>query len=805
MNDLLRDLRLGFRSLRRRPLFLATAVLTLGLGIGASTGVFSVIQAALLRPLPFHEADRLAVVWGVAGPERDIRGASPAEIRDWDRMTSALGPLSSYSSTAVNLSGDGEATQLGAETVGWEFLGILGVAPAAGRGFTADDDRAGAAATALISHDLWQGRFGGDPGILGRTIRLDDRPVEVIGVMPRHFRGLTFDTDVWLPLGSLLSERALEARSGRWLAAVGRVAPGRAAVEAEGELAAAADRLTELYPDTNRDRGAMLQSLRDSYVAGTRPLLLMVLGAVGLLLLIACANVANLQIVRGLERRQEVALRYALGAGRARVGRQFVAESLVLGLLGGVAGLALAALGVALLLPLVPTGVLPAYARPGLDLPVLAFGLLAGLGTAALFGLAPALGAARLEPARVLRGGGRGITGGGRPGRRGSAQQAIVVAEVALALVLLVGAGLALRSLREQLAIEPGFTADGVLAARLTLSGDAYDGEARTLFVERLVADAAAAPGVNAAVVVSNAPLRGYNSASILRPGEQPEREVRYYRHSVTAGFFETLGVPVRGRTFTSADHADAPPVTVVSEALAARLWPGEEALGRRVLLGPDTVTIVGVAGSVRYRDLTTSLMDPGEDPDAYFAFAQLPARSFDILLRTDGDPTALIGRLRARVDAMDPALPLYDIAPMADVLAAQTALGRMVSAFLGVFGALALLVAAVGLYGVLAFLVRGRRREIAIRQALGARPAEIRRMVVGQGVRLVAVGLAAGLGVALVTGRIAASMLYGVRAADPVVLGGTTLALLAIAALASWIPARQATGIEPHSAMASE
>ena len=804
MTDFLRDLRIGFRALRARPLFLFAAVSTLALGIGASTGVFSVIEAALLRPLPFRDAGELAVVWGVAGPERDIRGASPIEIRDWDAQVDALGPLSRYTSTTLNLSGEGDAAQLAGENVGPEFFGVLGVSPALGRGFTAEDDVPGAPLTIVISDELWRTRFGADPRVIGRMLRLDDQPREVIGVMPPGFRGLTFDADVWVPLGASLGEAGMSQRGGRWLAAVGRLEPGRTAEEAQSQLTAAAARLEELYPDTNRERGADLLSLRDYYVAQTRPLLLMVLGGVGLLLLIACANVANLQIVRGLERGREVALRYALGAGRARVGRQVLAESLVLGLLGAAAGIALAAVLVGALLPLVPDGVLPPYARPGLDPAVLLFGLGAGVVTSAVFGLAPAVRAARQDPATALRGTGRGITTG-RPGRVG-AQQAIVAVEVALALVLLVGAGLALRSLREQLDIRPGFEPEGVLAARLALTSQSYDTQGRISFVDRLLAEVSGAPGVESATVVSNGPLRGYNAASILADPEDPERQVRYYRHSVSPGFFEQMGIAVRGRTFTASDGFDDPPVVVISEALAMRLWPDRDAIGRRIMIGPrDTVSVVGVAASVRYRDLTTSLMDPGEDPDVYFSFAQLPTSSFDIMLKTAGDPGALTAPLRAVVGRMDPSLPLYDVAPMTRVLGGQTALGRMVSAFLGVFGALALIVSAVGLYGVLAFVVRGRRREIAIRQALGARPAEIRRMVVGQAVRLVSVGLVFGLGAALAAGRLAASVLYGVPAVDPLVLAGTMAGLLGVAAVASWVPARQATGVEPSTAMASE
>ncbi|MEJ2503572.1 MAG: ADOP family duplicated permease [Gemmatimonadota bacterium] len=805
MIQLVRDVRIAFRALRRRPLLLFTATATLALGLGAGTAVFSVIEAALLQPLPFRDADRLAVVWGVAGPEQDIRGASPIEIRDWDDGAAAIGPLALYNETTVNLTGAGEAEQLEAEVVGPGIFDVLGVAPVLGRGLLPEDGVAGAAGSAVISHDLWQRRFGGEADVLGRGVVLDDVAFSIVGVMPQGFRGLSFDTEIWVPLGPFSSPETFTERGSRWLAAIGRLVPGATAETAQEQLDAVAARLAEAYPEANGDRAALLLPMREFYVGPSRALLLMVLGGVGLLLLIACANVANLQLVRAVERKREVALRFALGSGVAQVARHLMVESLVLATLGGVAGVAVAWAGLQLLLPLIPPGVLPAYASPAIDAPVLLFGAATALGAGVLFALVPAARVAREDPAGALRAGGRGAT----RGAGGRAQRAIIVAEVAVALVLLVAAGLAVDSLRAQLAIRPGFDADGVLAARVTLGSGGYDAESRVGFVEDVVRDLSGVAGVRSAAIASRAPLRGYNAASYIYRAEDPidaDHRVRFYLHGVTPGAFELLGVPlVRGRGFTVADRSEAPAVAVVSQAFAARIWPGQDPVGRRVVFAGDSATVVGVAGNVRQRALTTSLMDPGEDPDVYFPYAQLPTRSFDILVRAEGDPARLTGAVRGLIADRDPSLPLYDVATLTSELDAQTALGRMVSAFLTVFAVLALVAAAIGLFGVLAFVVRGRRAEIAVRAALGAGPRRILRLVVGQGLAMVAMGLAVGILAALAAARFAASQLYGVSATDPVILAGTAMALLAVGVAASALPAIAALRVDPRTAMAEE
>ncbi len=803
MRDILQELRTAWRALGRRPGFTAVAVVTLALGVGAATVIYAVVDAALLRPLPFRDPDRLRMVWGVAGPEHDVRGASPIEIADWRRLTRSFTALSIYDQTTLNISGSGEARQLSAERVSPGFFALLGVAPALGRALTPEDDVAGGTGGVVIGDALWRSRFAADPGVLGRTLRLDDRPFTVVGVMPPGFAGLSFDCEVWTPLGPFRTAEALGDRGSRWLGAVGRLRPGVSPEAAQADLDAAARALEEAYPETNHQRSALVIPIQAYYLDRARPLLWVLLGGVGLLLAIACGNVANLQTVRAAERGHELSVRLALGAGRGRVVRLLVVESVLLAGAGAAAGLALAAVALPLLLELVPAGALPAYVRvelsPRLVLLAAAVALLAGVAV----GWFASRRSAR-QPVAALRGA-RAAGDGPRPGRW-STQRLVVGGEVTLALVLLVAAGLAVRSLRRQLDVDPGFRAAGTLAARVGLTGERYDAAARRRFAQDLLETVRGLPGVDAVAVGSDGPLRGSASASLIARADRPDERLRYYRHSVSDGYFRTLGIPLlSGRAFGPGDGADAPGVVVVGAAFAARLWPGEPAVGKRLLVGDDTATVIGVAGDVHYRDLTTRLTDPGEDPDLYFSLRQITPRSFDVLLHGAGDPGSWTAGVRRAVSRLDPAIPLYRAEPLARTLAARTALGRLMSWLLALFALLSLLLAAVGLYGVMAYIVRGRRREMAVRSAVGARPGQLRAMVVRQGMAIVATGLAGGIAGAALVGRILAGLLYGVRAVDPAVLVVTATVLAAAALLATWLPALQATRIDPREALSRQ
>ncbi|MEJ2679384.1 MAG: ABC transporter permease, partial [Gemmatimonadota bacterium] len=755
--------------------------------------------AALLRPLPFRQPDQLRMVWGVAGPDRDVRGASPIEIDDWRRLTRSFESLTIYDRTTVNLSGEAAARQLPAEIVSPGFLRILGITPSLGRGLRPEDDQPGAIGGAVISTALWKGRYGGDPGVLGRSIKLDGIPFTIVGVAPAGFRGLAFDAQIWAPLGPFVTPEALRSRGSRWLGAVGRLRPGVTGAMAQEDMDAAAARLERLHPEVNRERGAQVIGLKTFQLDRGRQLLLILLAGVGLLLLIACANVANLQLVRTEDRRRELALRRALGASQGRVARQLITESVALSILGGAAGVFLAWIALGALLPLLPPNTLPLYARVRLDSVVIAAAIITAVVSGAVLGLLPAwrtrTDARQLQTAHVA--------GGGWRRGRVSLQQLIIGGQIALALVLLVGAGLAVRSLREQLAIAPGFRAKGVLAASVSLEGETYDAPARRRFVAALVDRLRGLPGVLDVAVGSDAPLRDAYSASVLAREGHPDDRVRYYRHSVSQAYFHTLGIPiVRGRAFDAGDGPEAPGVAVISAAFAARLFPGTDALGKRLLIGADTATIVGIAGNTHYRDLTTSLMDPVADPDLYFSETQITPRTFTILVRSATDPAALAGPIRRVVAGLDGSIPAYGIQPLEDALAAQTALARFISFLLALFAVLSLSLATVGLYGVTAYVVRGRRREIAVRLAVGAEPSAVRRLVLKQSLVVIGAGLVVGSVAAFLAGRLLAGLLYGVRAADPTVLAATTVVLSAATLLASWVPAVQASRIEPRTTL---
>ena len=800
IGDLVQDVRFAARTLARSRSFTGTAVLTLAIAVGVTTALVAIVDATLLRPLPFTAADELVVVNGVALPERDVRFGSYAEIQDWGTLTRSFTAISIYDELPYNLSDGTSGEQVTGETVSASYLDLLGVKPQLGRGIEPTDDVYGAERVVLISDRLWRDRFGADRSVLGRPIQLDGGPVTVVGVLPPGFHGMSFDADVWLPLLSYAGPDLAQSRGGRWLGAVARLQPGVTLEAAQADIERAAAELAQRFPDSNTDRSADVVALRESYLNGsgslenTRTLLLAVSGAVLLLLLIAAVNVTNLQLVRGMSRSGEVAVRYALGAGRGRIVRQLVTESVVLSLIGGVLGIVLAMAGTRLILGLLPADVLPPYATVSVDARVIAFALAVVTVTGALSGLVPAFRTSASRMAGELR------TARGTSRGEARAQHALVVTEVALALALLASAALMVRSLRAQLDIDPGFDAANVTVGRFMLIGDAYDTPGRMRFVATLLERLAGKPGVAAAAVTSDAPLRGAISASITAPADRPEAELRYYRHRVTPGYFETLGISIlRGRGIEARDHADAPPVVVVSEAFARRVFPESDALGSRLLYSSsDTMTIVGIAENVRQRDLTTSLFDPTEDPDMYFSLQQLPAGGLDIVVRGDRAPVDA-DVLHAAARSIDPTIPVFNVEPMRTTLAAQTANARFGSLLLGAFALIALGLAAVGIYGVMAYLVHARRREIAVRMAMGAAPSGVLALVLRRGMMLVAMGAALGALLALAAGRTIASLLYGIRPIDPASLAAAVATLGICALAATLLPALRAVRTDPQ------
>jgi predicted permease len=810
---MLNDFRFALRSLRRRPGFAAAVVLTLALGIGTSSAVFSLLDAALIKPLPFENPSRLAMLWGVFGPQRDIRGASLLEINDWRTVNRTFSDVSAYDEISLNLGTSTEPRRVEAEMVSANYFGILGVGAARGRTFSADEDRVpDARPVAVISHALWTTQFGGDPAIVGRAITLNDRPFTVVGVMGDGFHGISFDTDVWVPMMMMsltASPATIETRSNRWLGAIGRLRPGVSPGDAQRDLDAVAARLAVSFPETNTGRGVQLLSLQDSALGTTRQLLVALFVAVMLFLLIACANVINLQLVRATSRRREMALRVAVGADRARLFRQLLAEGLTLASVGAVAGITVAVWGLGALLPLLPDGVLPRYVTPSVDWRVLAFASGLTVVCGVIFGLVPALQAQRLTIADALKEGARSAAGGIMSLRRPGPQQLMVVSEVALALMLLIGGGLMLQSLRRQLAVDSGFRADGVVTAQLALPRERYAGSARVAFVNELLARLRALPQVESAAIGSDVPLGGNsNAASLFVDGVTPN-PVRHYRHRVTPDYFDALGIPVlAGRVFTAADRDSTPLVVVISDAMARRFWPRQTAVGRRIRLGNATgteATVVGVVGTARFRDLTTDLSKSSSEPDIFVAFAQRSDVDLFLIVRSSAGQAALVAAMQRELAAIDPGLPMYQVTSLGDLLARQTATGRFGSTVLGSFSIVALMLASIGIYGVLAFVIGLSRREIAIRMALGATRAGVVALIVRQGMSLVGIGLVLGLVGAYFATSALSTQLFGVTATDPATFGFVTVVLLVVALAASYLPSRAAAGIDPQLALKSD
>jgi predicted permease len=810
MDNLLKDLRFATRSLRKQPAFTTTVIATLALAIGASTAIFSVVEATLLRPLPFRDTSRIAFLWGVAGPQKAIRGGSPIEVQDWGRLNRTFENVAIYDETSLNLRTAEGAERVEAEMVSASYFPTLGATPQIGRVFgPAEDAVPDANPVVVISDAMWRTQFSGDPAVIGRTLTLNDRPFTVLGVMRPGFKGISFDTDVWFPAAMVRANggpQNLAERGNRWLGAIGRLRDGVQLETAQRDMNRVAAQLARDFPQSNKDRGVQLLSLRDSYLGSTRTLVLALFGAVGLFLLIACTNVVGLQLVRAAGRRREIALRMAMGANRGRLVQQLVVEGVTLAIAGAVVGLAIAHWGLAGLTALAPDGVLPDFAAPSINLVAFGFALVVALGCGVLFGIIPALRASHLELVGALKEGARGSANGfGRP--RLGGQQLLVVGETAVALVLLVGAGLMVRSLQRQLAVDPGFDPKGVLRARLVLPQQQYNtSERRLQLVEQLRTRLGAVPSVQSVAIGSDLPLGGSSSAAFIFVPDVND-QFRYYRHSVTTDYFSALGIRlVRGRAFTASDRDSAPGVAIINESTARRIWRDANPIGRALRLGaPDgaEATIVGVVADVRFRDLTTPLAT--SEPDVYFPMAQVSTRNLQVAVRSSLPPEQLTAAVRREIAAIDLAIPLFGVRPLEELLAQQTAQGRFGSVVLTAFGLSALVLAAVGLYGVLAFIVSLRRREIGIRLALGATSSRVLEGVIVQGTALAAMGLGVGVVVAFFSTRVIESQLFGIGARDPIVFVGAAVALLLVAVAASWVPARRASRVDPQIALRTE
>jgi putative ABC transport system permease protein len=797
------DVRLALRTMARRKAFTAVAVLTLTLGIGANTAIFSVVSAVLLRPLPFPSADRLMVLWGTNDGKTQLL-TSIDNVADWRARSHTFDDIGIVRTQSVNLTGAGTPDRLIGSFVEANTLTLFGVRMAIGRPFTPAETRRGTGQpVAIISYDAWRSRFGGDPGIVGRTLVLNGRPHVVIGVTAQGFADPFGGAEVWLPITSA-PNASWFGRGTPAVWAVGRLHAGTTLVDAQRDLSAIGAQLAKEYPDANAGAGALVVPIRDYVVGTVRPMLLIALGFVGVVLLIACANVANLQLARAAGRRREMSLRAALGAGRSRLVRQLLTENLVLSILGGAAGLLLARVAIGALVSAVPGG-LPAFGRVGIDRTVLAFSAIVTVGAGALFGLAPAIHATRTRLTETL-----GIrSGDGRRPQRVDTRQAFAAVQLALCIVLLAAAALLDRSLLALRDVNVGFDPEHVLTAEFRLPSTKYRTDsAITAFMDRALAAVRETPGVQSAALVNAVPLSGnFGIATYLPQGAAPvdqAHEPSAQVNAVTDQFFRTLRVAlIAGRDFDSRDRAGAAPVVIVDQELARRAWPHESAIGKRIMvrLAPvETASVIGVVANVKQYTV-------GEAATAqvYAPISQQPDIFNSVVARTAGDPMLLAAALRSAIWSVDPDQPVWKVRSLESLLVRDMA-GRQFGVVLtAAFALLALSLAVVGVYGVMSFTVAQRTHEVGVRMALGARQSDVTRMVLVQGGRVVLVAIVLGLLGALGAGRLIRNQLFGVSAADPITLAAVTLGLGAVALGACYLPARRAARIDPVVALRSE
>jgi putative ABC transport system permease protein len=802
---MIQDLRFGLRMLLKQPGFTLIAVLTLALGIGANTAIFSIVNALLLRPLPFYESERLVLLSEKSQEGERLDVAYP-NFADWrERAQSFVGMAAEYTGSFI-LSGVEKPARLEARIGNWNFFQLLGVNPERGRLFSESDDRYGAPRTVMLSHELWQTRFGGEAGIIGNAISLDGQSYTVIGILPRGFEYLE-RADLFVPIGLFLGPDAPLANRGNttFLHGLARLKPGVTLAQANNEMDRLGQQLALEYPAVNEGKSAKAEPLHDVMSEGVRQSLWILFGAVGFILLIACINVANLLLVRAAERHKELAVRIALGAGRLRIVRQMLSESLLISGLGGVCGVLVGYSMLQGLLGLAPTDI-PQLSRVGLDTSVLLFALGIAVATCLLCGLLPALQSSKADLQTALKEGGRSAAGTGREGMR----KGLLIAEVSLSLVLLVGAGLLVRSMHRVLRVDLGFNADNLLTMRLRLPDGKYDPDRRRIFYDECLESVAAVPGVRSAALTLSLPIRGSNWGSFFFAADKPVPSRADLPQSdyipVSRNYFETMRMHLlRGRAINSADTAESAPVVVINETLARRIWPGEDAVGKRLKQGyPEEIApwreVVGVVNDVRF--------DGAERPTSmqtYMPYTQESRPSVGVVVRTDDNPLSLAASVEQAIHSIDKDLPVYSIFTMDQLIRNSLAQRRLVLVLLASFAALALLLAAVGIYGVISYAVRQRTHELGIRMALGAQVADVLKLILLQGLKLALIGVAIGIGAAWALTRWMESLLFEVRPTDRPTFVSIAVALLGIALFACWVPARRATKVDPMTALRHE
>jgi putative ABC transport system permease protein len=812
MNHLFTDLRYGARMLLKNPGFTLIAILTLALGIGANTAIFSVVNAVLLEPLPYKDADNLVTVWENnrrrSPDQRNV--VNPANFMDWKEQNTVFSELAAFIDVTAILTNDGEPEELPAQLATPNLFGLLGVEAIRGRAFNADDGKPDAPRVVVLSYGLWQRRFGGDPAIIGRKLILNGNDRTVIGVMPVgfqwHIRQNSLSgrvAELWTPY---LITNEMRVRRGRFLSAVARLKPGVTVAQAKAEMTGLGARLEQQFNDFNANWGVNVVPLRTQFVGEIRLALWILLGAVAFVLLIACANVANLLLARASARQKEIAVRAALGASRGTLVRQLLTESVLLSLLGGAAGLVLAWWGTEALVRLSPPELADLQAVK-LSAPVLLFTFGVAMLTGIIFGLVPAFEAARVELNETLKEGGKHPGGASRSHRL---RNVFVVAEVALALVLLIGAGLLIRSFARLQAVDPGFNADNLLTMRVSLPGRKYDNEQKRLaFFRQATERMQSLPGVESVGAISFLPFAGPGAGTGV---EIEGRPLLPAGQRLTTGvlvtdmnYFRTMQLPLqRGRLFTEQEATEMRHVVVINEAFARKHFPNEEPLGKRVTIhmkdDNQPCEIIGIVADSKFTTLDSTV-----EPMSYWPHPELAYSGMTLVLRGKSDAASLTSAAREVIRAMDADQPVSDVRTMESLLARSVSRARFNTLLLAVFAFVALLLAAVGIYGVMSYVVVQRTHELGIRMALGAKQSDVLKLVLRQGMKFALLGVAIGLGAAFGLTRLLATLLFGVTATDPLTFVGIALLLAGIALLACYLPARRATKVDPMIALRYE
>ncbi|MEW6208872.1 MAG: ABC transporter permease [Acidobacteriota bacterium] len=811
MQTLAQDLRYAIRILKSQPAVSLMAIIALALGIGANTAIFSVINAVLLRPLPCPEPDRLVIVQqSLPKLGLNLASVSGAEFVDYTEGNEAFSAVAGYTDISLNLTGHGEAARIQASRVSASLFPMLGVSPLRGRLFSEEEDQPGKDNVALISRALWQNHFGASADITGKTIRLDEKPYTIIGVMPSSIRFLhiqsSFDeaTDLWIPFAMTDAEKQRRADSYDY-GIIGRLKPGVTLAEAQANIESIAERFQQQHPDfykSNNDVTASLIKLEERLVKRVRPFLLVLLAAVGFVLMIACANVANLLLARAAARQKEIAIRAAMGASLARVARQLLTESVLLALAGGLVGLLAASWVIDLLARFGPTDV-PRLDEASLDPAVLGFTLLVSMLTGIAFGLAPAFQIRRVDLNEALKESST-RTSRGREGKR--LRSLLVVFEIASAMVLLTGAGLLIHSFIRLLRVPPGFNPEGVVIAQTTLPRARYPEPRQSKAAHREVLERIAAlPGVKEVGAASTLPLVEDWTIGFIIDGSPDSINIANGA-IVSDGYFRAMGIELkRGRTFTAEDREGATAVIAINETMARALWPDGDALGKRIMWGgwrDAWLTVVGVVADVKI-----SSLEAETKPTIYMPMFQYPRSRPNVIYvaRTTGDTSSLASAMRGEIRKVDSELPVYDIRSMQEIIRESVSQRRFLMMLLGVFASAAMLLAMVGIYGVMSYSVTERTREISVRMALGASYRDVLKMVVGQGMALAVAGVGAGLAAALALTRLMKTLLFGVSATDPMTFAGVAALLILTALFACYLPARRAARVDPITALRYE